>query len=107
VQTFLSIAALRRANVPPDQIIEQLRDGDVVIDVTDHNTPQQPTTAVDARSDVFMPPVVLSNVLARLEAVERNQARLLGEALRWGMVLGAIGALVAGGFVLWLLWLVA
>jgi DNA-binding transcriptional MerR regulator len=106
-QTLRTIAELRRANVPPDEVMARLRGGDVYIDVVPHTTPQQATPSPqESHSEAFAPPMVLSSLVARLEAVERHQARLLSEALRWGMVLGAIGALVAGAFVLWLLWLV-
>lgn len=110
VQTFLSIAALRRANVPPGEVIQQLRGGDVVIDVTDHNTPQQQattghTTAVEARSDVYLLPVALSSLQARLDALERNQELIRRNDKLQGAMWGAIAALVAGGFVLWVLYL--
>jgi hypothetical protein len=40
-----------------------------------------------------------------VDVVERHQARLLDDALRWGRLQGAIAALVAGAWVLWVLWL--
>jgi DNA-binding transcriptional MerR regulator len=117
VQTFLSIAALRRANVPPGEVIEQLRAGDVVIDVTNHNTPQQQattghTTAVEARSEALLVPVALSSLQRQIDALVRTTRRMEDERATerrndklQGALWGAIGALVAGAFVLWVLYL--
>jgi hypothetical protein len=43
----------------------------------------------------------------QIDAIRHTQTVLLRAAVLWGVVLGAIGALAVGGFVLWLLWLLA
>lgn len=105
VQVFCSIAAMRRGNIPPQEIIERIKDGDVFVD---HTTPQQatqsPQTALEATQTSI---VVYADLQRRIEAVERRQDVLLRAAVLWGALWGAIAALVAGGFVLWLLWLLA
>jgi DNA-binding transcriptional MerR regulator len=111
VATIRTIAALRSSGVPPGEVLARIQAGDAptVIDVepqpsTPLHNPTQPLHGDVAPLAVHM---AYMSLQSRIEAVERNQARLLSEALRWGMVLGAIGALVAGAFVLWLLYLMA
>lgn len=113
---FCAIADLRRRNVPQDKIIEQLQRGDIIIDLApqqaQHAPQQQATnstttsqnTALEATQALML---VRSDLQRQINALRRSQAILLRGAVLWGVVLGAIGALAAGSFVLWLLWLLA
>lgn len=109
IQMVCTIASLRRRDVPQAEIIERLRRGDIYVD---HNTPQQePTTttrptgtALESTQALML---VRFDLQRQIDALQRSQAILLRAALLWGVVLGAIGALAVGAFVLWLLWLLA
>lgn len=104
VDTLCTIAALRKSGVPPAEVAARLRSGaPTVIDAEPQAAPQKPT---DAPHDAIMSHQVQSMLVARLEAVERTQAVLLRAAVLWGALLGAIVALAAAGFVLWVLYLV-
>lgn len=103
VQIFCSIASLRREGVPPAEVVERLQRGDVYIEATP-NSPQATPTATDGPQAAL---VALSGVQARLDALERQQTTLLRAAALWGALLGAIAALVAGSFVLWVMYLFA
>src|SRR5690606_15535533 len=84
VQVFCSIAELRRDNVPPAEVLDRLRRGDVYIDLADHTTTphQAPTDAPNATEghrDALLLPMALSSLQAshnalqrRIEAVERH-----------------------------------
>lgn len=104
VQILCTVATLRKDEVPRDEIIDRLRRGDVVIDATP--TPQQatpsPQTALDAPQMLM---VVRSELQRQINEIKHTQSVLVRGALLWGMVLGAIGGLAFGAFVLWLLWL--
>lgn len=108
-QIFCSIAAMRRDNVPPAEIITRIKHGDIYID---HTTPHQATTnepqatqaALEAPHALML---VRSDLQRQINALQRRQDVLLRVAVLWGVLWGAVAALVAGGFVLWLLWLIA
>ena len=113
VQTMCTIAELRRANVPPDEVMARLRASDVYIDVApsadDHTTPQQttpsPQHAIEGPSDALLLPVALSGLQARIEAIEREQARTRRNDRIDGAILGATLALAFVALVVWWLWL--
>lgn len=112
VQTFCAVVDLRRENVPQAEIIERLQRGDIYIDAVGHTTPQQEATSqTQATQTALLSQEVLmmvrSDLQRQINALRRTQTILLRGAVLWGVVLGAIGAMVAGGFVLWLLWLLA
>lgn len=103
VRVLCAVAALRRAHVPPAEIIERLQQGDVYIEP--QQAPAQAPSPQEALQAPQMALQVPSSIAARFEAIERRQDVLLRAAVLWGALLGAIAALVAGGFVLWVLWL--
>lgn len=105
-QTLCTIAALRKEDVSRADIISRLQRGDIVLDATlsPHNaTPN----ATDGQHAPQMPLQVQSMLMARLDALERTQTVLLRAATLWGALLGAVVALAAAGFVLWLFYLLA
>jgi DNA-binding transcriptional MerR regulator len=103
VQIFCSIASMRRENIPPAEVIERIRRGDIYID---HTTPQQttqsppqsPQTALEA-------PNALLLIQSQIREIKATQATLLRAAALWGALLGSIVTLAAAGFVLWVLYL--
>jgi len=109
IQIFCSIATLRRENIPPQEVIERIKRGDVYIDNT---TPQQTTpsapqatqTALEATQGSI---AVYSDMQRRIEAIERHQHVLLRAAVLWGALWGAVAALAVATFVLWAIWLFA
>lgn len=109
IRVVCTIAHMRRENIPPKTIIERIERGDLYID---HTTPQQatpsepqaPQTALEAPPTVLLS---LSTMQRQIDALQRRQDVLLRVALLWGALWGAIAALVAAGFVLWLMWLMA
>lgn len=115
-QIFCAIADLRRRNVPQDKIIEELRRGDIIIDLAPQQPQQAPqqqatnaattsqNTALEASQALML---VRADLQRQINTIKRNQSILLRAAVLWGVVLGAIGALAVGAFVLWLLWLLA
>lgn len=108
VQVFCAIADLRKSGVPPAEVIERVRVGNVVIDVAPQNNPheatQSPQTALEAPQMLM---VVRSDLQRQINEIKRTQATLIRAGVLWGVVLGAIGALGVGAFVLWALWLLA
>lgn len=108
VQVFCAIADLRRENVPQAEIIERLRRGDIFVDVPPQHEPQQATTSQNTALDASQAlPLAITAMRREIDALRRTQTILLKAAVLWGVVLGAIGALSVGAFVLWLLWLLA
>ena len=106
VQTLCTIAALRKANVPPAEVIERIRRGDVVIDTTP--SPQQATPSPqDAHQAPQALALVRGDLQRQIDALRATQTVVLRAALLWGALLGAITALAGGAFVLWVLWLLA
>lgn len=105
ISIFRSIVALRKEGVPPTEVIGRIRRGDIYID---HTTPQQttqsPQTALEAPQALML---VRSDLQRQIDAIRRSQDVLLRVAVLWGMLWGAVAALAVGGFVLWLLWLLA
>jgi DNA-binding transcriptional MerR regulator len=107
VQVFCSIAAMYRANMPPQEIIERVKGGDVFVD---HTTPQQATpnatqsqkTALDAPQ---APIVVYADLQRQIDALRRSQDVLLKAAVLWGALWGAVAALAFAAFVELLWWL--
>jgi hypothetical protein len=94
-----SLVALKNSGLTLNEAVERLRGSGAppVIDVA--ATPvQQPANALQA-------PQAPLALLSRIEAIERRQELLLRAAALWGALLGAIAALVLGGFVLWVLYL--
>jgi DNA-binding transcriptional MerR regulator len=52
-------------------------------------------------------PAEISIMRHEIDEIRATQRLLLRAAVLWGALLGAIAALVAGGFMLWVLWLLA
>lgn len=106
IQVLCTIAALLREGVPAAEVIARVSGGDIVIDATP--TPQQATPeshhAIEPTQSLML---VRSDLQGQINALRRTQTILLRAALLWGMMLGAIAALALGGFVLWVLWLLA
>lgn len=104
VQTLVAVAALRRQGVPQAEIIARLRAGDVYIDATP--SPHQATpNAQEAPQATFALQVAQSGLQRQINELRATQRLLLRAAVLWGALLGAIAALVAAGFVVWVLWL--
>lgn len=108
VQIFCSIANLRKANVPPAEVIERIRRGDVYIEATP--SPQQATPNEPKATPTSLEPpqalmLVRQDLQHQINEIKRNQAVLLRAAVLWGALWGATGALALAGFVLWVLWL--
>lgn len=108
-----TVAALRRSGISHSKIAAQLRSRNEVppvVDVTPSNQAQEPPK--NGLESFLAPQIIQSITTTRFDALERRfdsletmQTTLLRAALLWGIVLGAIGAMVVGGFVQWLLWL--
>jgi DNA-binding transcriptional MerR regulator len=99
IEVVCSLVALKNSGLTLNEAVERLRGSGAppVIDVA--ATPvQQPANALQA-------PHAPLALLSRIEAIERRQELLLRAAALWGALLGAIAALVLGGFVLWVLYL--
>lgn len=106
IQTLITIASLRREGIPQAEVIARLRAGDIVVDTTP--TPQQTTPSPqEAPHATFALQVAQSSLQRQIDELRGTQRLLLRAAVLWGALLGAIAALVAGGFVLWVLWLLA
>lgn len=116
VQVFCSIAAMSRENIPPQEVIERIKDGDVYIDhttpqQTTPNAPQSPQTPLEASP---APIVVYIDLQRQIDAVVRRQdafdieraTERRNDKLQ-GALWGAIVALAAGCFVLWILYLLS
>jgi DNA-binding transcriptional MerR regulator len=111
VRILCAIADLRKSGVPPHEIASHLREETPpIIDIT----PQSPSNADFSPQ---MPLVAQSHVVARFDALETRIDNYMTELraefrqrrkydVLWGMLLGAILALVAGGFLLFVMWLV-
>lgn len=104
------VKAWRDDRMPPQEIARLLQaaatadeQAHIVIDATP--TPQE------RQGEVLLLSAVITDIQVRLQALERErvvQARKLeGRAIRWARLEGAVIALLAGGFVLWILWLLA
>lgn len=103
VQIFCSIATMRRENVPPAEVIERIRRGDVYID---HTTPQQATQSPQTHQEAPQASIVVYADLQRqIDTLRTRQDVLLRVAALWGALWGAVAALVAAGFVVWVLYL--
>lgn len=85
VQTICTVATLRREGVPPAEVIERLRRGDVYIDTTtDQNRPHQATPSPqEGQGDALMPLAVQSSMVARLDSVERRLDTRDRQAMLW------------------------
>lgn len=105
VQIFCSITNLRKQNVSPEEVVERLKRGDIVIDATPHQATPSPQTAQEGQDAALLLPAVLSTMQAQIDAIQRSQETVQRYYLLWGVLLGAIGALVLAGFVVWVLWL--
>lgn len=110
VEALCSLVALKNSGMPLADAAERIRlqAAPSVIDV-DATTLQAPATAQDAPQITAL---ALSSVQSQIEALRADFRTLQGhqqrvlDAERWqGRVQGAIAALAAGAFVLWLLYL--
>jgi DNA-binding transcriptional MerR regulator len=111
VDTICTIAALRRTGMLQAQIVAQLQAAGAspVIDVAPTQAPQSPHEAHNALQGLpqvssiqHAPYMALQR---QIDSMERRVETLLRAALLWGVLLGAIGALSFGGFLLWVLYL--
>lgn len=106
VRVFCAIATLRKEGVPPAEVIRRINGGDTFIDVkpqqTTPNEPQATQAALDAPQMLM---VVRSDLQRQINEIKHTQSVLVRGALLWGILLGAIGGLAFGAFVLWVLWL--
>lgn len=111
VRLLCAVAALRRAHVPPAEIIDRLTRGDVYIDApqqapaqapSPQEAPETPQATALVDGDLQRQIALLRRSYAR---IERGQKDLLRVAALWGALWGAIAALVGAGFVVWVLYL--
>lgn len=108
VQVLCAVAALRKSGVPPNEVAERIREREQappVVDATPtaslHEAPQ---AHIEVQSSVHYG---YNAVASRLEALERRVDANRVDEIRQAEMRGATLALVAGGFVLWCLWLAA
>jgi DNA-binding transcriptional MerR regulator len=111
VDTLCTVAALRRTGLKQSQVADRLRAA-AVPPVVDVATSQPPETLQTAYNSLQAPLAVTSiqhapyNALQRqVDTLERRVETLVRAAVLWGVLLGAIAALVLGGFALWALYL--
>lgn len=128
VQVFCTIATLRKEGVPPGEVIERVRRGDMYIEATPSRpqaTPsaQHPTTPPQndtaAHSDDLLLPVALSSLQSQMDALradfrtmqrqhiaqqQHQEAQQRGATL-WAALLGVIVGLVAAALFMWGLYL--
>lgn len=106
VATLCTLVQLRASGMTLAEAAHRIR-GDAtpaIIDVP-ASTLQDAASPTDAPEAPQTALVALSTMQARLDALERQQTTLLRAAALWGALLGAIVALAAGSFVLWILYL--
>lgn len=105
VRTLCTVASLRKEDVPPVEVIERVRAGDIVISPTPQQATPSPQQATETPQPLALAHSDLRVLQSRFAAMERTQALLLRGALLWGALLGAIGAFVVAAFLVWVLWL--
>lgn len=109
VRIFCSIANLRKEGIPPAEVIERVRRGDIYIEV---EGPQQatpsPTQTTSAALDGPQAIMIVRGELQRqINELRANQKLLLRAAVLWGALWGAVAALAFAAFLVWVLWLLA
>lgn len=118
VETLCTIAALRKSGVPSHEVMQRLRNhvAPPIVDVNPQyslndpsTSPKVPLNVTDAQGEALLLPAVISDLQTRLQALERDrvvQARqLTRRAVHMARIEGAIVALLAGAFLLYVLWL--
>lgn len=106
VSTLVTVANLRREDVPRVEIIERLKRGDIVIDAAP--SPQQAAPKPqDAPHAALAVVDVQSIIVGRIEAVERRLDSRDRDIYLSGMLRGAILTMAFAAFVVWVLWLAA
>lgn len=106
VQVLVTVANLRREDVPRAEIIERIKHGDIVVD----SAPSPHQAAPSPQEGQHAPLVAqmaLSSMQHQINAIQRHQATLLRAAVLWGALWGAVAALAFAAFVVYVLWLVA
>jgi DNA-binding transcriptional MerR regulator len=115
VRILCDIASLRKSRVPPGEIIERIRNNEVppIIDVTPNvpsNAPQEPSK--DAPDAPLALQLVVPSLQRQMDMMERQIETLARRveakdrgAVWWARLEGAALALIAGAFLLFLLWL--
>jgi DNA-binding transcriptional MerR regulator len=102
------VKAWRDNRLPPQEITRLLQAAATADDLT-HIVIDATPTAQEGQGEALLLPAVISDIQTRLQALERDrvvQARQLShKAVRYARLEGAAVALMAGGFVMYLWWL--
>lgn len=116
VQIFCSIASLSRENIPPNEILGRIKQGDVFVELANHTTPQQATQSpqsaaaantamLAAARDALDASNAILLIQSQMVEIKATQAVLLRAAALWGALLGSIVTLAAIAVVVWILYL--
>lgn len=119
VEMLCTIAALRASGLPPDAVMERLRDDTTppFIDVSPSTPSIDPVEGHRTGNTGLYDLQVYQPIIAgRFDAIERHMEAYMAELrielrqrrkydVLWGILLGGTLALMAGAFLLWVLWL--
>ncbi len=98
VEVFCSIATLRREGVPPTEVIERIKRGDVYIETApQQTTPNEPQATPEPQDEPQAPIVLYGNLQRQIDALQRRQewqdkkrdAWFVGTGVWLGMILMA------------------
>lgn len=107
VEALCNLVALKDSGMPLAEAAARLRSQEApsVIDVaaTSMQEASSQNTALDAPLALLL---VQSDLQRQITALRRSQTILLRAAVLWGALWGAVAALAAGAFFLWVLWFV-
>lgn len=110
VQILCLIADLRKSGVPRDQVAERIRNGELPPIIEVEATPQQSLNEPQngLNEGAYAPLAMQISYTAlqgQIDALTRQFEAKRVDEIRQAEMRGATLALVAGGFVLWCLWL--